>query len=79
VRHALTGSDLFPARFRNTCWSTVADEDTMKVGASYEATDEKIAKTEGFISEVGESADLRLQTREEADGWYESITADIFG
>ncbi|MDH3658585.1 MAG: NAD(P)/FAD-dependent oxidoreductase [Alphaproteobacteria bacterium] len=79
IRNALTGSDLFPARFRNTCWSTVAEEDTMKVGASYEATDEKIAKTEGFISEVGESADLRLQTREEADGWYASITADIFG
>ncbi len=79
VRNALTGSDLFPARFRNTCWSTVAEADTMKVGASYEATDEKIAKTEGFISEVGESADLRLQTREEADGWYDSITADIFG
>lgn len=78
VRHALTGSDLFPARFRNTCWSTVADADTMKVGASYEATDEKIAKTEGFISEVGESADLRLQTREEADAWYDSITSDIF-
>ncbi|MGH1482444.1 MAG: FCSD flavin-binding domain-containing protein [Geminicoccales bacterium] len=78
VRNALTGSDLFPARFRNTCWSTVAEADTMKVGANYEATDEKIAKTEGFISEVGESADLRQQTREEADGWYDSITADIF-
>ena len=56
----------------------MADADTMKVGASYEATDEKIAKTEGFISEVGESADLRLQTREEADAWYDSIIADIF-
>ena len=79
VRHALTGSDLFPARFRNTCWSTVAEADAVKVGASYEATEEKIAKTEGFISEVGESADQRLQTREEADGWYDSITTDIFG
>jgi NADPH-dependent 2,4-dienoyl-CoA reductase/sulfur reductase-like enzyme len=78
VRAALTGSKAFPARFRNTCWSTVADADTMKVGASYEATDEKIAKTEGFISEVGESADLRLQTREEADAWYDSIISDIF-
>ena len=78
IRHELTGSDLFPARFRNTCWSTVAEADTMKVGANYEATDEKIAKTEGFISEVGESADLRLQTREEADAWYDSITSDIF-
>ncbi len=78
VRAALTGSQAFPARFRNTCWSTVADADTMKVGASYEATDEKIAKTEGFISEVGESTDLRMQTREEADAWYDSIIADIF-
>ena len=51
----------------------------MKVGASYEATDEKIAKTEGFISEVGESADLRQQNRQEADGWYDSIISDIFG
>ena len=79
IRHDLTGSNLFPARFRNTCWSTVAAADTVKVGASYEATDEKIASTEGFISDVGESADLRLQTREEADSWYDSITADIFG
>ena len=78
IRHELTGSDLFPARFRNTCWSTVADADTMKVGASYEATDEKIAKTEGFISDVGESTDLRKQTREEADAWYDSITKDVF-
>ena len=79
VRHALTGSDLFPARFRNTCWSTLAEADTVKVGASYEATDEKIAKVEGFISKEGEAADVRKQTRQEADAWYDSITADIFG
>ncbi|MGI9504336.1 MAG: FAD-dependent oxidoreductase, partial [Geminicoccaceae bacterium] len=53
IRHALTGSARFPARFRNTCWSTVAEADTVKVGANYEATDTRIAKTEGFISEVG--------------------------
>ena len=79
IRHALTSATRFPARFRNTCWSTVAEADTVKVGASYEATDEKIAKTEGFISEVGESADLRQQNRLEADGWYDSIISDIFG
>ena len=78
IRHALTGSQQFPARFRNTCWSTLAETDTVKVGANYEATDEKITKTEGFISDVGESADLRKQTREEADAWYDSITTDIF-
>jgi len=79
IRHALTGSKKFPARFRNTCWSTLAETDTVKVGANYEATDEKITKTEGFISDVGESADLRKQTREEADAWYQSISKDVFG
>ena len=48
------------------------------MGANYEATEEKIAKTDGFISEVGESADVRVQTRLEADGWYAGITSDIF-
>lgn len=78
IRHELTGSQKFPARFRNTCWSTLAEADTVKVGANYEATDEKITKTEGFISDVGESANVRKQTREEADAWYDSITTDVF-
>ncbi len=79
VRGALTGSKVFPARFSNTCWSLIATEDGVKVGANYEATDEKIAKTEGFISKTGEAADLRKQTFEESVGWYSGITADIFG
>lgn len=79
IRHQLLDSKLFPAKFRNTCWSTVSDDDAVKVGANYEPTDEKIAKTDGFISEVGESTDIRHQTKVEADGWYAGITADIFG
>ena len=39
----------------------------------------KIAKTSGFISKTGESADLRKQTYEESLGWYAGITADMFG
>jgi hypothetical protein len=50
----------------------------VKIGASYEATDEKIAAIESFISQVGESAPLRAQTRAEADAWYASFTADVF-
>ncbi|MDJ0945776.1 MAG: NAD(P)/FAD-dependent oxidoreductase [Kiloniellales bacterium] len=79
IRHELTGSKKFPPRFRNTCWSTVAAEDAVKVGANYEATEEKIAKIDGFISEVGEDAEIRQQTKLEADGWYAGITNDIFG
>jgi NADPH-dependent 2,4-dienoyl-CoA reductase/sulfur reductase-like enzyme len=79
VRGALTGSRVFPAKFSNTCWSLVATDDGIKVGASYEATDEKIAKTSGFISQTGEDADLRKVTYEESIGWYEGITTDMFG
>ena len=79
VRGALTGSKVFPAKFSNTCWSLIDTEDGIKVGASYEATDEKIAKTDGFISQTGEDAALRKATYEESVGWYAGITADMFG
>lgn len=79
VRGALTGSKVFPAKFSNTCWSLIDTDDGVKVGATYEATDEKIAKVDGFISQTGESADLRRATFEESVGWYAGITSDMFG
>ncbi|MGV6812694.1 MAG: FCSD flavin-binding domain-containing protein [Brevirhabdus sp.] len=79
IRGALTGSKVFPAKFSNTCWSLVSDDDGIKVGASYEATPEKIAKTSGFISKTGEDAGLRKATYEESVGWYSGISADMFG
>ncbi|MEO9781793.1 MAG: NAD(P)/FAD-dependent oxidoreductase [Sedimentitalea sp.] len=79
VRGALTGSKVFPAKFSNTCWSLIGTDDGVKVGATYEATPEKIAKVDGFISQTGESADLRKATYEESLGWYAGITSDMFG
>ncbi|MCC1491756.1 NAD(P)/FAD-dependent oxidoreductase [Cognatishimia sp. F0-27] len=79
VRGALTGSRVFPAKFSNTCWSLIDTEDGVKVGASYEATDEKIAKVDGFVSQTGEDAALRKATYEESIGWYAGITSDMFG
>ena len=79
IRGALTGSRVFPAKFSNTCWSLIDTNDGVKVGATYEATDEKIAKVDGFISATGETADVRQTTYEESEGWYAGITADMFG
>ncbi|WP_282045675.1 NAD(P)/FAD-dependent oxidoreductase [Roseibium album] len=79
VRGALTGSKVFPAKFSNTCWSLIAPDDGVKVGATYEATPEKIAKVDGFISQTGESSDLRKATYEESEGWYTGITTDMLG
>ncbi|MEM6933042.1 MAG: NAD(P)/FAD-dependent oxidoreductase [Pseudomonadota bacterium] len=79
VRGALTGSEMIPASYANTCWSLIAADDAVKVGASYEATAEKIARVDGFISQPGEDAALRRQTYEESIAWYVSITTDMFG
>lgn len=79
VRGALTGSKVYPAKFSNTCWSLIDSDDGIKVGASYKATDEKIAKVDGFISKNGEDAATRKQTYEESVGWYAGITSDMFG
>ncbi len=79
VRGALTGSRVFPARFANTCWSLIATNDGVKVGAAYKAGEKAIEVTSNFISKTGEDADLRKQTYEELVGWYDGISKDIFG
>ncbi len=79
VRGALTDSRVFPAKFSNTCWSLITTNDGIKVGAAYEPTDEKIASVEGFVSQTGESAEIRKKTYEESEGWYTGITSDMFG
>lgn len=79
VRGALTGSRVFPAKYSNTCWSLISENDGVKVGANYEPTEEKIASTEGFVSQTGEDSALRKATYEESEGWYAGITADMFG
>lgn len=79
IRGQLTGSAIFPARYSNTCWSLLDTDNGIKVGASYEAGADKITKVDGFISKTGEDAAVRKQTYEESVGWYDGISADIFG
>jgi hypothetical protein len=79
IRAALTGSRAFPPRYTNTCWSAIAPGDGVKVGASYTAGEGKIAAGEGFISQVGETAELRTATYAESFAWYDAISEDIFG
>jgi len=79
VRGALTGSKVFPAKYANTCYSLIDTNNGVKVGATYEATPEKIAKVDGFISQNGEDAATREATYQESEGWYAGIAADMFG
>ncbi|QFU09057.1 Sulfide dehydrogenase [flavocytochrome c] flavoprotein chain precursor [Rhodobacteraceae bacterium THAF1] len=82
VRAALTDSRAFPPKFSNTCWSLIhagEQPDGVKVGANYEATEEKIASTGGFVSQTGEDATTRVDTYRESLAWYDAITSDMFG
>lgn len=79
VRGTLLGSRTFPARYANTCWSFLAIDDGIKVGATYKAGKTKIEATSTLISKVGESNQLRQQTYAEFFGWYNAITKDMFG
>jgi NADPH-dependent 2,4-dienoyl-CoA reductase/sulfur reductase-like enzyme len=78
IRGELTKSQVFPARYTNTCWSLIETDDTVKVGGRYEPKDGKITAVETFISKTGEDADLRKQNQVENMGWYQGISADIF-
>jgi len=75
----LTGAKTFPAKYANTCWSMIGTDDGVKVGAQYASVDGKIASTSKFISQGDEDAATRKATFEESLGWYDGITADIFG
>ena len=78
IRGELTGSRVYDARFANTCWSLIATNDGVKVGANYKAGSEKIDVVDKFVSKTKESADLRKTTYEESIGWYDGITSDMF-
>ena len=74
----LAGKKKFPARYRNTCWSLVSDDDGVKVGAAYKAGSEKVDVASKFISKTGEDADLRKATYKESLDWYTAMTNEMF-
>jgi sulfide dehydrogenase [flavocytochrome c] flavoprotein chain len=74
----LTKKDKFPARYRSTCWSLVAPDDCIKVGASYAPKDGKLDPSGSFVSQRGEDPGVRKQNYAESVGWYDGIVADMF-
>lgn len=74
----LANKEKFPARYRNTCWSLVAPDDCVKIGANYAPKDGKLDPSGSFVSQKGEDAGLRKQNYAESIGWYSGITADMF-
>lgn len=74
----LAKKEKFPARYRNTCWSLVAPDDCVKIGANYAPKDGKLDPSGSFVSQKAEDAGVRKQNYAESVGWYDGIVADMF-
>jgi sulfide dehydrogenase [flavocytochrome c] flavoprotein chain len=74
----LTKKEKFPARYRNTCWSLLAPDDNVKVGANYAPKDGKLDPSGSFVSQRGETAEVRKQNFAESVAWYDSIISEMF-
>lgn len=72
-----------PARYRNTCWSIVAPDDAIKIGADYAAGPlpggiNGLVPTNAFVSKPGETTQERKATYDEAFAWYPTLIGQIF-
>lgn len=78
----LAGAKRFPPRFRNTCWSLLAADDSIKIGANYRPAEKEgkayLAASGGFVSQRSESAEVRKQNYLESVAWYHAIILDAF-
>lgn len=78
----LTGAERPSATYRNTCWSMLAPNDSVKIGANYTPGDVKgkhvLVAKDSFISQTGERPELRRETYEESIAWYQTLTDSMF-
>jgi len=67
-----------PARYRNTCWSLLAPDDSVKIDASFAPNNGRLELVEASVSQPGEAAYVRQQNYQESLAWYQSIISDMF-
>ena len=75
----LAGGKIDAANYSNVCWSLLAPETAVKVGARYEIGPDGLFGADRFISELDESPATRAATYRESLDWYAAITAEMFG
>jgi NADPH-dependent 2,4-dienoyl-CoA reductase/sulfur reductase-like enzyme len=78
----LTGAERPAPAYRNTCWSMLAPDDSVKIGADYAPGDVKgkhlLVARNSFISQTHESPALRKENYEESLAWYQTLTDNMF-
>lgn len=79
----LSGKPREIGKYRNTCWSMIAPDNSAKIGGDY-VPGKKDGKgflevKEPFVSKPGESAEHRHEIYQESLDWYQTLTSDLFG
>ena len=79
----LSGQPHPASKYRNTCWSMVAPDNSAKLGGDYLPSQKEgkpyLEVRDPFISKPDENAEIRRQTYQESADWYQTIVADLFG
>jgi sulfide dehydrogenase [flavocytochrome c] flavoprotein subunit len=78
---SLSGQEMPPPSLVNTCYSLVGPDYGISVAAVYRLGDDGIAAVQGAGGVSPKDADTSFRVAESryAVGWYQSITADIWG
>lgn len=78
----LTDTPRPPAVYRNTCWSMLAPDDSVWIGADYAPGEFRnrpiLVPRDSFISAPGERASIRKATYDGGIAWYQSLTDEMF-
>ncbi|NNG05635.1 MAG: hypothetical protein HKM95_16250 [Inquilinus sp.] len=79
VRARLIGAQPPRPDYECACWSWIADDQAISVGAHYVVAGGAIERTDPFISDIDEDDAARAASARAADAWYRAITSEMFG
>ncbi len=66
------------AEYRNTCWSLIDTDDSVKIGGTYKPTEAKIQEVSIFKSALEDTPQVRRANFEESATWYSQLTSGMF-
>jgi NADPH-dependent 2,4-dienoyl-CoA reductase/sulfur reductase-like enzyme len=76
---SLTGVEWTASHLFNTCFTILAPNDAVSDAINFKPEAGSIKIKDIFVSQVGESDELRRDVARAADGWYAAFTHDVFG
>jgi len=79
IAAALNGKAPPAPHLSNTCFTVLSPGDAVSDSITFETSADTIAVANIVVSRLGESAEMRRGTAQEANRWYSVFTRDVFG